>query len=49
VSLPKDERPLASYSLLTWQHSAGWAIEQHRVPYDVEEERAALAVSGIPT
>jgi predicted phosphodiesterase len=49
VSLPKDEQPLASYSILTWQNSGGWTIEQHRVPYDVGEERAALAVSGIPT
>jgi predicted phosphodiesterase len=49
VSLPKDARPLASYSIMTWQQAAGWTIEQYRVPYDVEEEYAALAVSGIPT
>lgn len=49
VSLPKDDRPLASYSILTWHHTDGWSIEQYRIPYDVEEERAALAVSGIPT
>lgn len=47
VSLPKDGRPLASYSILNWGNS-GWQIEQYRIPYDVEEERAALAVSGIP-
>lgn len=48
VSLPNDGRPLASYSILTWD-GEGWAIEQHRVPYDIADERSALAASGIPT
>jgi predicted phosphodiesterase len=47
VSLPKDGKPLAAYSILTWDDGR-WSIEQHRVPYDVDNERAALATSGIP-
>jgi predicted phosphodiesterase len=48
VSLPNDGQPLASYSILTWD-GTDWSIEQHRVPYDVADEQAALAASGIPT
>jgi predicted phosphodiesterase len=48
VSLPKDGKPLASYSILTWD-GGEWAIEQHRIPYDVADEEAAIAASGIPT
>lgn len=47
VSLPKDGKPLACYSILTWD-GQGWQIEQHRIPYDVADEQAALARSGIP-
>jgi hypothetical protein len=47
VSLPNDGRPLASYSILTWDGTA-WSVEQHRVPYNVADEQAALAASGIP-
>lgn len=47
VSLPKDSQPLAAYSILTW-NDGRWSVEQHRVPYDVNDERAALVTSGIP-
>jgi predicted phosphodiesterase len=47
VSLPTDRQPLASYSILTWD-GTDWSVEQHRVPYDVADEQAALAASGIP-
>ncbi len=47
VSLPKDGKPLASYSILTWDGQR-WSIEQHRIPYDFHDEQAALAASGIP-
>ncbi len=48
VSLPNDGKPLACYSILTWD-GRDWQIEQHRIPYDVADEQAALARSGIPT
>jgi predicted phosphodiesterase len=47
VSLPKDGRPLAAYSILTWDGD-DWAVEQHRVPYDTADEAVALAASDIP-
>lgn len=48
VSLPNDGQPLAAYSILTWD-GGEWTIEQYRVPYDLADEQAALAASGIPT
>ena len=47
VALPKDEQPLAAYSILTWDGDC-WAIEQFRVHYDTADEAAALAASGMP-
>lgn len=47
VSLPKDGEPLAGYSIFNWD-GGDWSIEQFRVPYDVADEEAALAASGIP-
>ena len=47
VSLPKDNQPLAAYSILEWDGD-DWSVEQYRVPYDTAEEQAALKASGIP-
>ncbi len=47
VSLPKDGKPLAAFTILTW-NGTRWLIEQHRVPYNIHDEQAALARSGIP-
>lgn len=48
VGLPLDGRPLASYTILTARTGGDWLVEQHRVAYDVEEERAAAAANGQP-
>ena len=46
VSLPKDERPLAAYTILEW--AGEWSVTQHRVPYDPAAEDAAWAPYPIP-
>jgi predicted phosphodiesterase len=46
VSLPKDDAPLAAYSIFEWD--GDWAVRQYRVPYDVTEEAAAIAARGLP-
>lgn len=47
VGLPVDKRPLAAYTILT-ATSEGWIIEQRNVPYDLAEEAAAAAATGLP-
>jgi predicted phosphodiesterase len=47
VGLPHDGMPLASYTVLT-ATAGGWAVEQRRLPYDAEEERAAAQSTGMP-
>jgi predicted phosphodiesterase len=46
VSLPKDDAPLAAYSIFEWD--GDWAVRQYRVPYDVTEAAAAIAARGLP-
>lgn len=46
VSLPKDDAPLAAYSIFEWD--GDWSVRQYRVPYDVTEEAAAVAARGLP-
>lgn len=46
VSLPKDEQPLAAYTLLEWDGQ--WSVAQYRVPYDTAAEDAAWAKGAIP-
>ncbi len=47
VGLPVDKRPLAAYTVLT-ATSEGWIVEQRNVPYDLAEETAAAAATGLP-
>ncbi|MFN8517118.1 MAG: metallophosphoesterase family protein [Chloroflexia bacterium] len=46
VSLPRDNQPLAAYTILEWDGS--WQIAQYRIPYDADAEDAAWATSTIP-
>lgn len=46
VSLPKDQRPLAAYTILEWD--GDWRVAQYRVPYDTAAEERAWATSSIP-
>jgi predicted phosphodiesterase len=46
VSIPKDDLPLAGYTILEWDRT--WRIAQYRVPYDAEAEIRAFADSPIP-
>jgi len=46
VSIPRDNQPLAAYTLLDWDGT--WRIAQHRVPYDADAEERAWATSTIP-
>ena len=46
VSIPHDNQPLASYTILTWDGT--WQIAQYRIPYDIEAETRAFAASSIP-
>jgi hypothetical protein len=46
VSLPKDNLPLAGYTILNWDGT--WHIAQYRIPYDAEAETGAFAASPIP-
>jgi predicted phosphodiesterase len=46
VSIPKDDLPLAGYTMLEWDRT--WRITQYRVPYDAEAEIRAFADSSIP-
>ena len=47
VGLPKDQQPLAAYTILT-AGADGWVVEQRRVPYDAAEEAAAAEAAGLP-
>lgn len=47
VSIPDDQRPLASFTILS-AGSDGWVIEQTRVAYDPREEAAAATRNGLP-
>jgi hypothetical protein len=47
VGLPHDGLPLAAYTVLTATPD-GWAVEQRRVPYDIDEESQAGAAVGLP-
>lgn len=48
VSLPKDDRALANYTILDWNGNA-WHVAQHRVAYDAGAEASVIAASGMPT
>jgi predicted phosphodiesterase len=47
VGLPRDGRPLATYTLLTATPD-GSSAEQRYAPYDPDEERAAARSAGMP-
>lgn len=47
VGLTDDNRPLASYTILT-ASADGWIIEQRCVPFDPAEEEAAARSTGLP-
>jgi putative phosphoesterase len=47
VSIPEDQRPLASLTILS-ANVDGWVIEQTRVAYDPREEEAAAIHNGLP-
>jgi len=47
VGLPVDKRPLAAYTVLSTTDE-GWIVEQRNVPYDLAEEAAAAAATGLP-
>jgi predicted phosphodiesterase len=46
VSIPRDGRPLAGYTILDWD--GGWRVAQYRVPYDAAAEERAFDGSAIP-
>jgi predicted phosphodiesterase len=47
VSIPEDQRPLASLTILS-ATADGWVIEQTRVAYDPRDEEAAATRNGLP-
>lgn len=47
VGLPVDHRPLAAYTIVT-ASTDGWIVEQRNASYDVAEETAAAAATGLP-
>lgn len=47
VGLPVDQRPLASYTILT-ATGDGLIVEQRKAPYDLSEETDAAAHNGMP-
>jgi putative phosphoesterase len=46
VSIPRDNQPLAAYTILDWDGT--WRVAQYRIPYDAEAEEHAWATSTIP-
>lgn len=46
VSIPRDNQPLAAYTILDWDGT--WRITQYRIPYDTAAEDQAWAASPIP-
>lgn len=47
VGIPNDHQPLASFTVLH-ARSDGWLVEQLRVPYDADSERAAGIQEEMP-
>jgi len=47
VSIPEDQRPLAAFTILH-ADAEGWVVEQSRLPYDPQAERAAALQNGLP-
>jgi protein phosphatase len=46
VSIPRDNQPLAAYTILDWDGT--WRIAQYRIPYNADAEERAWATSPIP-
>ena len=46
VSIPRDNQPLAAYTILEWDGT--WRIAQYRIPYAADAEERAWATSAIP-
>jgi putative phosphoesterase len=46
VSIPRDNQPLAAYTILDWDGT--WRVAQYRIPYDADDEERAWATSTIP-
>jgi len=47
VGIPEDQRPLAAFTILN-AGAEGWVVEQSRLPYDPQSERAAAVQNGLP-